>query len=142
MAMPTLSANMHVPTQHGAAINFEELVAGGSEEQLEWALGVLGPAGVSSQVRARVCGSLERRESPSAVCLWYFTVQTVWPSCVSDAMLPSLPVRSVACAPVRSGISPAALSRTNTSCKPHVFPPSLLVRTHRPAAWLFSGPRW
>eukprot|EP00198_Chlamydomonas_reinhardtii_P013957 XP_001703294.1 predicted protein [Chlamydomonas reinhardtii] len=39
----------HLHEQHGAAINFEELVAGGSEEQLEWALGVLGPAGVSSQ---------------------------------------------------------------------------------------------
>ncbi|PNW80575.1 hypothetical protein CHLRE_07g323350v5 [Chlamydomonas reinhardtii] len=39
----------HLHEQRGAAISFMDLVAGGSEEQLEWALEALGPAGVSSQ---------------------------------------------------------------------------------------------
>ena len=71
VAMPTvltLSADMHVPSQRGAAISFMDLVAGGSEEQLEWALEALGPAGVSSQVRACLYGPLTGPESLLFTC--------------------------------------------------------------------------
>lgn len=67
--------------------------------------------------------------------------------CVLDTVLPSLAVHSVACAPARSGTSPAAFS-SRTLLHKHVLQTarlptavSSLVRTHRPAARLLSSPR-